>query len=325
MTRKPLRTAALSSVRSKPKLILSIAEGLAAILLLTFAYLYVLSRPVAKTAPSQDFVIQKGESAIAIAKHLKTQGLIRSPLYFRLLVKLQNLSLQAGNFSLSPSSTPLHLAQQLTKGYGIDISITIPEGFRREQIAEVVEQKLGIKSVDFLGSAPLKLEGYLFPDTYSFAKEVTADEVVQSLRANFDKRTTSLNLSVSDVILASILERETLSDAEKPIVAGILSKRLKEGWPLEVDASIQYIMGNSKEWWPVPLLGDRARKSPYNTYLNKGLPPTPIGNPGLTSLKAVISPESSPYYFYLHDKSGAIHYAVTNAEHEANVAKYIRN
>lgn len=314
MTRKPRHIAARSLAKF----------SILALLCVTI-YLYTLTRAVGGNDNSQSFVIEKGESVIAIANHLKTAGLIRSPLYFRLVVKTQSLSLQAGSFSLSPTSTPSQLALQLTKGYGVEINLTIPEGFRREQIAEVVEQKLGIKSSNFLAAAPLKLEGYLFPDTYSFAKDASVEDVVATLRTNFDQRTASLKLSPSDVVLASILERETLSDAEKPIVAGILSKRLKEGWPLEVDASIQYIMGNSKEWWPIPLLGDRARKSPYNTYLNKGLPPTPIGNPGLTSLKAVISPESSPYYFYLHDKSGTIHYAATNAEHEANVDKYIRN
>jgi UPF0755 protein len=93
---------------------------------------------------------------------------------------------------------------------------------------------------------------------------------------------------------------------------------------LEVDATIQYMLGKKGQWWPVPLLGDRKIPSPYNTYQNTGLPPAPIGNPGLDSLSAVISPQESPYYFYLHDKSGVIRYAKTNAEHNQNISKYIR-
>jgi UPF0755 protein len=280
---------------------------------------YLLTPP--KGSSDKTFTIPPGSSVLKIGQILYDNNLIRSPRVFQLYVRLNNISLQAGDYSLSPAKLP-EIAQSLTKGKENEIRVTIPEGYRREQIAEVIESKLGIKQTDFL-AASKGLEGTLFPDTYAFSKDATAQEVVKVMTDTFAKKTGSLNLTKNDIILASIVEREALTVAEKPVVAGILKNRLADGWALEVDATIQYIMGKSGDWWPVPLLGDRKRVSPYNTYLNRALPPAPIGNPGLVALEAVASPATNPYYFYLHDKSGVIHYATTNAEHEANIAKYI--
>src|SRR5581483_2493272 len=119
---------------------------------------------------------------------------------------------------------------------------------------------------------------------------------------------------------ASIIERETKSEEERPIVAGILLKRINAGWPLQADATIQYALGN---WDPVNA-DDLKIQSPYNTYLNTGLPPTPICNPGLSSINAAKNPTQSNYWYYLHDKDGQIHYATTIDEQNANIAKYLQ-
>ncbi|MBI4033134.1 MAG: endolytic transglycosylase MltG, partial [Candidatus Blackburnbacteria bacterium] len=142
------------------------------------------------------------------------------------------------------------------------------------------------------------------------------------------------------VTLASIVERETLTDEERPIVAGILLKRLEAGWPLQADATLQYAIASvnctlrketsaaqsvkCEDWWPIPSSEDKKIKSLYNTYLNRGLPPGPIANPGLSSIKAVVSPQDSPYWFYLHDGNGKIHYAKTSEEHAENIRKYLQ-
>ncbi len=282
---------------------------------------YLLSSP-SQSNTLHSLTIPPGSSVLKIGQILSSSGLIRSPRAFQLYVRLQNLSLQAGDYTLTPAPLP-EIARTLTQGRQNEIKLTIPEGYRREQIAELVASKLDLDATKF-NEATLDLEGYLFPDTYSFTPDATIQSVVERLQANFELKARDLNLTKDDVILASIIEREALTKAEKPVVAGILMNRLKEGWPLEVDASIQYIMGKPGGWWPTPLLGDRKLKSPYNTYLNRGLPPAPIGNPGLISLSAVKNPEKSDYYFYLHDKNGGIHYARTNAEHEANIVKYIK-
>ncbi len=317
MTKRPKNTAARSSVRSKPKLILSIVEGLAAIIFFAGIYLYVLTLPVSKSTATIEFEIKKGESVKAVATRLDSLGLIRSPLLFRLIVRQNKLIVQAGTYQLSPSLTPSILAQTLTKGLSVDRKLTIPEGFRREQIAEVS----GLPTQDFLLAAK-GLEGQLFPDTYFIKEGITASELVKIMHDNFVKKVGEIDEQT--LILASLVERETKGDAEKPVVAGILKKRLAAGWPLELDATVQYFLGKPGNWWPNTTLLDRKLKSVFNTYLHTGLPPSPIGNPGLSSIQAARNPTDSPYWFYLHDKSGTIRYGETLATHNANIAKYIR-
>lgn len=313
MTHKKGRTGALSLARfSLVVLTLLAIMGIA-------TWQYLLTPP--QVGSQVTLTIPSGSSVLKIGQILYDNNLIRSPRLFQLYIRLNNISLQAGDYSLSPAKLPL-IAQSLTQGRENEIRITIPEGYRREQIAELLEQKLGLSKAEFM-SVTNELEGYLFPDTYSFSEGSTTTDVVARFEQNFETKARDLNLRSEDVILASIVEREALTVAEKPVVAGILQNRLRDGWALEVDATIQYIMGKPGNWWPTPLLGDRTRKSGYNTYLNRGLPPGPIGNPGLVSLQAVKNPEKTDYYFYLHDKSGIIHYARTNAEHEANIAKYV--
>jgi UPF0755 protein len=133
------------------------------------------------------------------------------------------------------------------------------------------------------------------------------------------------------VVLASLLERETKTDAERPIVAGILMNRLDSDWPLQIDAAVQYAVASENckfktencTWWPILTLEDLSVKSAYNTYKNQGLPPNPIANPGLSSLKAAFNPKENDYWYYIHDNQGQIHYARTLVEHNSNIAKYL--
>lgn len=142
-----------------------------------------------------------------------------------------------------------------------------------------------------------------------------------------DAKTIDLSLG-QVIILASIVEREGRSAEDRPIIAGILLKRLKADWPLQTDATLQYALGyqaREKSWWKKSLtLEDKNVRSAYNTYLNPGLPPGPISNPGIESIKAVIYPKESEYWYYLHDPAGSVHYATTIEEHNANVAQYLR-
>jgi UPF0755 protein len=184
---------------------------------------------------------------------------------------------------------------------------------------------------DFLVDKPKNadIEGYLFPDTYLFPLDVSATAVVAKMTDTFTSKTLGLspqgpNLTYAETVtLASILERETKTDAERPIVAGILVNRLNARMPLQVDASVQYAIGTPKDWWPILALTDLKINSPYNTYKFAGLPPAPIANPGLSSLKAAFAPTANDYWYYIHDSSGQIHYAKTLSEHSANVAKFL--
>lgn len=278
--------------------------------------IFIVSRPVSSSESEADFKVSKGESVKSVAANLEAAKLIRSELYFRFVVRKDRLTIQAGDYTLSPSQSPSEIAQALTRGFAEDKKITIPEGFRSEQIAETA----GIPVKTFLNAAK-GLEGQLFPDTYFVKKDISASELVTIMHENYTKKVGSIDRET--LILASLVERETKGDDEKPIVAGILKKRLSAGWALELDATVQYVLGKPGNWWPNTTLLDRKIKSPYNTYLNTGLPPSPIGNPGLASIRAVQNAALSTYWFYLHDREGNIRYATTLEEHNLNIAKYI--
>lgn len=288
---------------------------------------------------SQPFVISRGMSATQIANKLEQERFIKSSLAFRFYVQLTGKAnkIQAGDYRLPRNLFLTALVGELLKG-PVAIWITLPEGLRREEIIIKIVDGLeltGTKRQEFLAEF-LRLtansEGYLFPDTYLLFKNATPSAVVARLKGNFDKKVDEDISDKQTVILASIIERETITDEERPVVAGILLKRLEAGWPLQADATLQYAVAieNCKlkivncSWWPNVLSEDKKISSPYNTYTNRGLPPTPIANPGLSSIKAAANPQSSSYWFYLHDSKGKIHYARTSEEHKENISKFLR-
>lgn len=287
---------------------------------------------------SQIFVVAKGEGLGSIAERLERAGLVRSSVAFQILVVKEGLGrkIQAGDFRLNPGMTPLETAQQLTHGT-LDRWVTLVEGWRMEEIAEKLAVELGGEQTKFNKEEFLKLtaglEGQLFPDTYLFPKEADAARVVSMLTLNFEKKTANLKPEKKDLILASIVEREAKYEADRPLVAGILLNRLEHDWPLQTDATVQYILGSNKcevgsvkcEWWKKNLTKEDLQvKSPYNTYLNLGLPPGPICSPGLAAIKAAMNPTKTDYLYYLSDSEGKMHYAKTLEEHNENIAKFIR-
>lgn len=288
-------------------------------------------------AEQQTFIVRKGESVISIAENLKRDRLIKSAVAFRILVISQNLSgkIQAGSFKLKPTLTPAQIGEIFTHGTN-DIWIIFPEGWRKEEYGRRLAANLTNFDYKIFLDLTENLEGKLFPDTYLFPKEATPALVVTTLTANFDKKTLGLDITPEKLILASLVEREIRRDEERRIVAGILLKRLKNGWPLQVDATVQYVVANVRcgslgsrgnfqcDWWQPLRSGDLEIKSPYNTYKLKGLPPTPIANPGLASIKAAVNPQDSDYWYYLSDRNGETHYAKTVEEHNKNIQEYLR-
>lgn len=282
--------------------------------------------PVNKTASeSQVFVVRKGESLSSVAPRLEENRLIRSSLTFKILVMAEGLSakIQAGSFSLSPSLSAQQISLALTHGTA-DIWLTFPEGWRREEIAQRLSANLeNFDTPEFLRLTK-NLEGQLFPDTYSIPRDVSSAAVVKILTSNFEKRTQGLKIDSPVLILASIVERESKKEEDRPIVAGILIKRRQAGWPLQADATIQYALGREGNWWPKINKSDLKIDSTYNTYKHKDLPPLPICNPGLMSIKAIVYPQESPFWFYLSDSEGIIHYSRTAEEQAQNMEKYLR-
>ncbi len=295
-------------------------------------WFYINVQPVSDNKVFSNFVIAKGLSASQVGTKLESAGLIKSALAFKIYIQFtgQSGKLQSGQFKLSPSFTLFQNINALFNGPA-EIWVTIPEGLRREEVAAKFATTLGRDSTfvnDFL-LASKGQEGYLFPDTYLFPLDISASAVVTKMADTFTARTLGLapqgtNLTFAETVtLASLIERETKSDAERPIVAGIILNRIKIGMALQVDASVQYAVGTSKDWWPILGLTDLKINSPYNTYKFTGLPPNPIANPGLSSLKAAFNPAVTDYLYYIHDPTGQIHYAKTLAEHNANIAKYL--
>lgn len=305
------------------------------------------TKPVLAGAASKRFVIPKGFSASQIGNKLEKEGLIRNSLAFKIYVQITGKAkkIQAGEFFLSPSFSLTETVDKLTQG-PYEVWVTIPEGLRREEIVERFIVGLGKEEneaiefrKEFLQVSEKK-EGFLFPDTYLFPRTASASAVIAKMTSTFNSKTAPLTdertmfngLSLNEVItLASIVERETITNEERPIVAGILLKRLKANWPLQADAAVQYAVASRNcknqmtncEWWPILTREDLEINSPYNTYKFTGLPPFPIANPGLSSIKAAIFPEESPYWYYIHGKEGRIYYAKTLQEHNANIRKYL--
>lgn len=266
-----------------------------------FIFVYSQTKSVSNETSSKYFLILKGTSASKVADNLEKSGLIRSPLLFKAYVKFSGISqkIQAGQYKLSPNYSLFKVISEINKG-PIEVWVTIPEGLRREQIAEKYINVLKPPDPeafrrDFLNLTKTK-EGYLFPDTYLFPWDASPGIIVSKMLATFDQKVKEITLD--QLVMASLVEEETKTDLERPIVAGILYKRLKAGWPLQVDVA-------------------------PGTYKKLGLPQTPISNPGLISIKAAINPEDSPYWYYIHDPQGDIHYAKTLEEHNLNVSKYL--
>lgn len=296
------------------------------------------SLPVNKTVTAtKEFIIPPGQGLNEIANRLSHEGLIRNKIVFYLVVKWSGFDkkIQAGAFRLSPSMDAYEIAKLLTHGT-LDTWVTLIEGTRKEEMATVVSQSLNIPESEFLREAR---EGYLFPDTYLIERSATAGSVLELLYETFDKRYTERHRQLARVkglsdeeviILASIVEKEAAGgERDKREVASILLKRLQNDWPLQADITIVYALGyqsDLKTWWKPHLSQDDLEiDSPYNTYTNKGLPPTPISNPGTAAIEAVLNANSdTPYWFYLSDRQGNMHYAKTHEEHEANIGRYLR-
>lgn len=293
------------------------------------------SLPVNKNSTaSKMFVVKQGEPLDTIVNSLDNEGLIRNKIVFYLVVRKLGIErkIQAGEFRLSPNMSADEVANTLTHGT-LDIQITLIEGMRKEEMAQIISKALDIPEIEIIRSTK---EGYIFPDTYMFPKNATMDTVLSIIKNNSKFvnviKTISKKSKLTEkevMILASLVEREARQPATREKIAGIILKRYQADWPLDLDATLQYALGYQpleKTWWKNNLTDeDKKIDSPYNTYKNKGLPPEPISNPSLSSIEAVLNADpKTPYWYYLTDKNGIMHYSITLEEHETNVAKYLR-
>jgi len=310
---------------------------------LGYAYYWYSSntKPVSDVEQSTELVIKSGTTFADIAQELENKGIIKNAFAFRVWTKLsgEDVTVQAGAHTVSSHMTFKQLVKALSVGIQ-DVKILLKEGLRSEEIADILEQNLDKTAFDkdaFLKLAKQK-EGMLFPDTYIFQKNISADAVFAVLNKQFETKYAQIAGPVDAtekkkiVIIASMLEREGKSDNDRPVIAGILLNRLNKQTEasgfLQIDATVQYALNETKRntstWWPTPRAQDLQVDSVYNTYKNPGLPPSAICNPGLSSLKAVINPQENNYVYYIHDNSGKAYYARTLVEHNQNIARYLR-
>ena len=302
-----------------------------------FAVLFLILYYVACAAPA-DFpsgdliVVGRGASASEVAEQLADMHVIKQPLLLRILLRVGGTggAVQAGVYRFESPQNLFVVERRLVTGdYRLPpVRLTFIEGATVRDMAAQIAEALSVSKDTFLAKAK-PYEGYLFPDTYFFSVAATADSILATLRANFDTRTAPLapdiaasGHSFSDIIImASLVEKEARTTENRRIVAGILWNRLARGMLLQVDAVFGYIYNRDTY---SPSFADLKVNSPYNTYLHKGLPPTPINNPGLDAIEAVLHPIKTNYVYYLTGKDNLMHYAITYAEHQANQRKYLK-
>lgn len=289
--------------------------------------------------------IPKGTSSSNIANILKENNLIKNELIFRIFAKRENMDgkFKAGNYVLNNGMTQKEIMEKLVSG-GIakdTITFTIPEGYELEQIAERLYE-MGIADKDIfleltsqasnfasefevLKDVPegLSLEGYLYPDTYEVYTDADEKDIIRKMLSRFDNlytdeikaKANDLDLDLNQVVtLASIIEREGKADSEREIISGVFHNRLKSGMMLQSCATVQYILGERK---PVLSNQDTSIDSPYNTYINTGLPPGPIASPGIRSIEAAVNPADVDYMYFVfnEDEAGTHTFSVTYDEH----------
>lgn len=275
-----------------------------------------------------NITISEGLTVSEITEILAQNHVVRSALYLYLvlLYQYENSYVQAGTYSFDTPLTVREVSNAITTGQYRSplVSITFPEGFRARDIGLYTRGALEIDSPDVF----IPFEGHLFPDTYFISSDTTREELLALLTKTSEHRLTPYASDIEKsgftneqvLILASIIEREAKDNESKKIVSGILQNRLSTDMPLQVDASFDYLIDKeSKEL----TLDDLETDSPYNTYTHTGLPPTPISNPGIESIEAVLYPEKSEFMYYLTDPDGVFHYAKDFEEHKRNKARYL--
>lgn len=297
------------------------------------------------------FDVRLGENALTLGERLENERIISSRFAFvwHLLQKNRLHNLVAGEYALSGKLSIPEIAFLITEGKVVsrDVRITFPEGWTIRKMADrltannlpgnkflfLAEHPLPVwrEQFDFLKNLPEdgSLEGFLFPDTYLFHPEASGQTIIEAMLKNFDRKIdVELQQALevrygnifSAVTLASIVENEVPTERDRRLVSDVFARRLKIGQPLQSCATLQYILGVDKKQYSYE---ETRTVSPYNTYLNAGLPIGPVGNPGLMSLRAVASPEPNEYFYFLSDlKTGETIFSKTYEEHIANKAAH---
>lgn len=297
---------------------------LVALFIVLTSFYNIIFRAPSEFPIGETITIEEGSTLSDIAGTLKGQNVIRSSFWLRNLVIILNGEKGAlsGDYFLERQENVFSMARRIVTG-DFDLSlieVVIPEGVTNYEIGRIFEKKSdSFDREEFIVFVSNK-EGYLFPDTYLFLPNVKAKEVARELNNTFIKKIVEIDEEIRNfdkpideiIIMASILEKEARTTETRRTIAGILWERIRIGMPLQVDAVFSYVNGKNSFTLTTE---DLREDHPYNTYTNRGLPPTPIGNPGLDSIRAAVNPIESDYLYFLSDKNGNMHYSVTFEEH----------
>jgi len=313
-----------------------------------------LDRPASYDDTPVTFVIEPGESAATIAASLEELGLVTDGELFRMFIGYHEIdaSLEAGEYVLRPNMTMAEIAETLQHASIEEVTVTIPEGWRAEQVAQMLAKENITDGDEFMALVrggkfdysllrdrpeESSLEGFLFPETYRIPAQAEAQDLIERMLSTLDERVTpemrrltvERGMTVYEVItLASIVEREAVVAEEQPLIAGVFLNRLEQGMYLRADPTVQYAKGydaTTGRWWaPVTTEDWEAVDSPYSTYLYPDLPPGPICSPGLSAIQAVLEPVDTEYLFFLAKGDGSHAFAVTYEEHLQNQELYQR-
>jgi UPF0755 protein len=300
-----------------------------------------IARPADKDAAKQVVVIREGTSLKEVARQLEQKRIITSRRLFSLWAKATGRTriIKAGEYRLGAHMTPEEVLQTLIKGDVIIYAVTIPEGFTNRQISELLENLGLVPGDEFLrlardpdilrqyGISGRDAEGYLFPETYQFSKGIPARSMLETMLRRFNKALEpygpgikSAGMPLDNIVtLASVVEKETGRPEERPLVASVFLNRLARGMRLASDPTVIYGIHGFD--------GNLTRKdletpTPYNTYLIEGLPPGPIANPGLESIKAVLCPAQTEFLYFVSKNDGSHHFSKTLSEHSRAVEHY---
>ncbi len=315
----------------------------------------VIESPASSDSTAVVFAINPGETAATISPRLQREGLVADSQLFLYLVRYRGVDarLEAGEYELRPNMTMDEIIDTLQHGRLRDVTVTIPEGRRAEEVAALLEEagvvdgevfmalvRGGSVDYDFLSDrpvdAPATLEGFLFPETYRIPVGYDAMQILDLMLGTFGERfssemrqaATDKGMTVHQVVtLASIVEREAVVAEERPIIANVYLNRLEQGMYLQSDPTVQYSLGyqeDTGQWWKIPmsLEEDVPVDSPYNTYMYPDLPPGPICSPGLASIQAVLEPAETTYLFFFSKFDGSHAFAETYEEHLRNQELY---
>lgn len=302
--------------------------------------------PPAWTPYKTTVYIPRGISTWEAGKKLQEKGLLKSPLLFLMAAKATGVNILSGEYVLSPHLNLMDVLHKFENGGSpLSVPVTFPEGFTARQIAARLEEnglsgaprflKLSKSKQNFSAKLPFTpvpycCEGFLFPDTYLIRQDEKEEQIItkmldnfsRKLPADFSARARKMGFSPYELlILASLVEKEARRQNEQSVIASVMVNRLRRHMRLQVDATVQYALGNDK--YERLMHSDLKVESPYNTYLHKGLPPTPIANPGLSALRAVMNPSQTKFLYYVARKNGS-HIFSTNYDDHVNAINKIR-